>query len=198
MAPAGDAGSSAAHLAPYVRALIEAARREGLSYLELRGSPQKYRDSREGQLDFLRRLKETAEAYDDLELRFIVIADRRQPEAAAAAVDLAITAREALDGFVVAFDLTGDEKQDDVRALKKLAERFQPAFEGCLPVTVHAGVGSPAEKIWEAAYLLHADRVGHGLTLAQNPQLLQRFRDRDICLELCPTSNFSRRMNGKS
>ena len=36
---------------------------------------------------------------------------------------------------------------------------------------------------------LHADRIGHGLTLNDNDLLAQRFRDRNICLELCPSSN---------
>ena len=66
---------------------------------------------------------------------------------------------------------------------------FTPAFEYCLPITIHAGEGEPAESIWQAAYHLHADRIGHGLTLNDNNNLAQRFRDRNICLELCPSSN---------
>ena len=52
-----------------------------------------------------------------------------------------------------------------------------------------AGEGESPENIWQAAYHLHADRIGHGLTLTANPQLAARFRDRGICLELCPSSN---------
>ncbi len=58
-----------------------------------------------------------------------------------------------------------------------------------LPITIHAGEGEPAESIWQAAYHLHADRIGHGLSLNDNNNLVQRFRDRTICLELCPSSN---------
>lgn len=58
-----------------------------------------------------------------------------------------------------------------------------------MPVTIHAGEGERAENIWQAAYHLHADRIGHGLTLVDRPDLAQRFRDRGIALELCPSSN---------
>lgn len=70
-----------------------------------------------------------------------------------------------------------------------MAPDFLSAFANCLPITIHAGEGESAENIWQAAYHLHADRIGHGLTLAQHPQLAARFRDRGIALELCPTSN---------
>ena len=56
-------------------------------------------------------------------------------------------------------------------------------------ITIHAGEGEQAESIWQAAYLLHADRIGHGLTLNDNQELAERFRNRGVCLELCPTSN---------
>ncbi|MBF0246321.1 MAG: adenosine deaminase, partial [Planctomycetes bacterium] len=62
-------------------------------------------------------------------------------------------------------------------------------FEACLPITIHAGEGEGPEKIWAAAYHLHADRIGHGLSLASHKTLAARFRDRGICVELCPTSN---------
>ena len=178
-----------AALEPYARELIEAALEEGLEYLELRGSPQKYRDDSESQLEFLRQLQTVADSYDDFELRFIVIADRRQETATTAAVELAVAGRERLGGFIVALDLAGDEMQDGTDAPERIATLFRPAFESCLPITVHAGEGTPPQKIWDAAYLLHADRVGHGLTLAEDSRLLQRFRDRGICVELCPTSN---------
>lgn len=58
-----------------------------------------------------------------------------------------------------------------------------------MPITIHAGEGEPAENIWASVYNLHAERVGHGLTLHQRPDLAARMRDRGIAVELCPTSN---------
>jgi len=174
---------------PYVRELLKAAKAEGLRYLELRGSPQKYRDTLSEQIHFLQQIHSVAKENDEITLGFIIIADRRSTETLPAVVRLAIEAREKLDGFVVGLDLAGDEKQDAADAPRQIAQIFEPAFQECLPITIHAGEGTAADKIWEAAYLLHADRIGHGLTLADHHKLLQRFRDRGICIEMCPTSN---------
>jgi adenosine deaminase len=101
-------------------------------------------------------------------------------------VQLALDARKRLGSFVVGLDLAGDEQRGDPQ---ELAPAFREAFAACLRVTIHAGEGEPAAHIWKSAYHLHADRIGHGLTLADAPDLAARFRDRRICLELCPTSN---------
>lgn len=178
-----------AALAPYVEALLDGAGREGLRYLELRGSPQKYRRTLAERLDFLGQIQAIAQSHRRIKLRFVVIADRRAPERLAEVVELAVEARERLDGFVVGLDLAGDEMIDSTDAPEQIARHFEPAFQACLPITIHAGEGTSADKIWEAAYRLHADRIGHGLTLRDRPELLDRFRDKDICIELCPTSN---------
>ncbi len=182
-----------AALEPYITALLDSAREEGLWYLELRGSPQKYRHGIPAQIEFLRQIQNLAAPYatrqPPLVLRFIIIVDRRDAEMARETVNMAVQAREQLGDFIAGLDIAGDESADSEGAARKLAGKLEPAFRECLPVTIHAGEGELAEKIWQAAYLLHADRVGHGLTLREHDNLMQRFRDRGICLELCPTSN---------
>jgi adenosine deaminase len=98
----------------------------------------------------------------------------------------AVRAHEELEGFVLGLDLAGDEgtgRPDEWASL------FGPAFRECPFVTIHTGEVEPADNIWQAAYELHADRIGHGLALHANPRLMSCFRERGICLELCPTSN---------
>lgn len=181
--------SHPAALAPYARAIVRQAAAEGLAYLELRGSPQKYGDGGAFLDAFhavlmaaLNELPDTARP----RIRFIVIVDRRQPKRIGEAVALALQARERLPDFVAGLDLAGDESQAWPTGI---ADAFLPAFEACLPLTIHAGEGEAASAIWQAAYHLHADRIGHGLSLGDHPGLAARFRDRGICLELCPTSN---------
>ena len=89
-------------------------------------------------------------------------------------------------GFVVGFDVAGEEDWSNLSDLERV---FRPAFEACVPVTIHAGEGATVKGIWNAAYRLHADRIGHGLTLPDDPALMARFRDRGIAVEMCPTSN---------
>lgn len=176
-----------AAIEPYARAIVAMARAQGLRYLELRGSPQKYLGGHAG--DALQQLHTALQReiqQDALLCRFIIILDRRQPAQAADIVRLAVRLHEQMPEFMVGLDLAGAEGTTQP---EQLAQAFEPAFRACLPVTIHAGEGEPAANIWEAAYRLHADRIGHGLTLADNPQLLQRFRDRGVCIELCPSSN---------
>lgn len=157
--------------------------RDGLSYLEVRCSPAKYHP------DFLPILHE-ALSHDagssGPEIQVVLIADRRRRETLEKTVALALKHRRVLGRFIAGIDLAGDESEGDPA---ELAPLFHEAFAVCLPVTIHAGEGQPAENIWKSAYHLHADRIGHGLTLASDPELARRFRDRRICLELCPTSN---------
>lgn len=185
-----------AALEPYARAIVERARRDGVLYLELRGSPHKYRA--EGGVAFvadleeaLRRAGAQTSAFDPgrpgPRVGFIWILDRRHPEHWTTLVSSAVDAAARLPSFMLGLDVAGDEAVPTSPAA--LAAAFEPAFRACLRITIHAGEGESAENIWDAAYHLHADRIGHGLTLPAHPQLMQRFRDRGILVELCPTSN---------
>jgi adenosine deaminase len=165
------------------RAVRARCRLDGLTYLELRCSPKNYHD---GFLAELHQALAHEHRTGDALIRIIVIADRRKGKLITEVVSLALNARQQLGDFVVGIDLAGDEKEGDPQVLAPL---FHQAFEACLRVTIHAGEGEAAANIWKSAYHLHADRIGHGLTLADAPDLAARFRDRRICLELCPTSN---------
>lgn len=178
-----------AALQPCARAIVAWAGANGLWLLELRGSPHKYRptDPLGWLADFQAAMKSAVrEAGSALRWGFIVIADRRQRDRIAAVVDLACDARERLGAVVLGCDLAGDE---GTARPEELAPAFERAFDSCLPLTIHAGEGEAADRIWQAAYRLHADRIGHGLTLLARPELLEKFRERRIALELCPTSN---------
>lgn len=176
--------SHPAALSPYADAVRAYAERENLRYLELRGSPHKY-DSLDP-LAWLARLRSVLPDDAQCRYRFIWIADRRQPERMADIAAWAVQAQESLADFFVGIDLAGDEGTSQA---EQLARDFEPALRACIPITIHAGEGESAENIWHAAYALNADRIGHGLTLADDTRLLARFRNWGICLELCPSSN---------
>ncbi len=178
-----------AAIEPYARALVDQVCGEGLSYVELRGSPQKYRGHCGA--GFLVDLQAAIQRACDTVIAppvfgFIWILDRRQRAEMAAIIEQAVAAHAQLGEFLIGLDLAGDE---GTHRPEELAPFFVGAFRACLRITIHAGEGESAENIWEAAYHLHADRIGHGLSLLDNPRLCERFRDRGICIELCPTSN---------
>ncbi len=53
----------------------------------------------------------------------------------------------------------------------------------------HAGEVAGTESIWGALRVLHADRIGHGVRCLEDPDLVTELRERQIPLEVCPTSN---------
>jgi len=70
---------------------------------------------------------------------------------------------------------------------------FVPAYRlavaGGLRRTGHQGENSPAAAIGLVAVGLGAERVDHGLSLVEDPELVRFFADRRIPLTMCPTSN---------
>ncbi len=72
-------------------------------------------------------------------------------------------------------------------------EPFAHAFtiakaEGLLSVP-HAGETMGASSVWGAVRNLQADRIGHGVRASEDPELLTYLRERQIPLEINPTSN---------
>ena len=71
--------------------------------------------------------------------------------------------------------------------------QFQPHFDAAraagLRSVPHAGESTGPETVWDAVRLLGAERIGHGIAAAQDPQLLAHLAAEGIALEVCPTSN---------
>lgn len=87
---------------------------------------------------------------------------------------------------VLGMDLAGIERGN---LPEEIVEQFRESFKRCLMMTVHAGEDESVESVWQAVYSLHALRVGHGLRLDDHPDLKRLFKDRQLCVELCPKSN---------
>lgn len=93
---------------------------------------------------------------------------------------------------VVAFDLAGGEAGNPAR---EHAAAFAFARQHDIAVTVHAGEGDGAHSIREAVHLCGADRIGHGTRLLEDASLEAYVVDRQIPLEVCPTSNVQTRVS---
>ena len=96
------------------------------------------------------------------------------------------------------------EKKDDILAMD-LADNelavgpapFVPLFEQAksegFAVTIHAGEAEgpqAARNIRDSIEMLHADRIGHGVRILEDPAVLDFVREQGTVLELCPTSNW--------
>jgi aminodeoxyfutalosine deaminase len=75
--------------------------------------------------------------------------------------------------------------------------QFQPHFDAAraagLRSLPHAGETTGPETVWDAIRLLGAERIGHGTTAAQDPELLAHLAETGIPLEVCPSSNIATR-----
>ncbi|HMN68907.1 MAG TPA: adenosine deaminase [Bdellovibrionales bacterium] len=94
---------------------------------------------------------------------------------------------EHKDSFV-GLDLADNEEGFDS---KPFAPLFHQAKAG-LGITVHSGESShPKAPKWvmDAVDVLGAERIGHGLQIIHDPEVMTKIRDQGVVLELCPTSN---------
>ena len=87
---------------------------------------------------------------------------------------------------VVAFDLAGGEAGNPP---KGHLHAFYHARNHLLNLTLHAGENYGPESIRQAIFYCGAHRIGHGISLREDPELMQYFADHRIPLEMCPTCN---------
>lgn len=90
------------------------------------------------------------------------------------------------DRGIVGMDLAGDEVNYPAH---RLAPVFRRARQEGLGVTIHAGEVGGAANVWDAIRLFHARRIGHGIHALENSEVVWLLLERDIALEVCPTSN---------
>ena len=103
----------------------------------------------------------------------------------AAAQDVFELAAKFRHRNVVAVGIGGDEQ-------KAPPELFRDAYTYAaikgLRLTAHAGESAGPESVW-GALNLGAERIGHGLTAHQDPELIEELATRQIPVEICLTSN---------
>ncbi len=103
----------------------------------------------------------------------------------AADVTLDTALRLRPDGLV-AFGLGGPEIGVP---RPQFAPHFEQAIAAGLRSVPHAGESTGPETIWDSINHLGAERIGHGISAAQDPALMAHLAEHDITLEVCPTSN---------
>ena len=94
---------------------------------------------------------------------------------------------------VVGIDLAGSESgaSDLKERSGEYADLFARAREHGLGITLHVGESpdSPASDVIEMIEIAGPHRIGHGIQAAFSEEALRLLREKDICLEICPTSN---------
>ncbi|MFP4687866.1 MAG: adenosine deaminase, partial [bacterium] len=104
---------------------------------------------------------------------------------AESSMELAKLAVEYKSRGIAGVDFAGDESQYGAHAHK---EAFDLVRKNGIPITIHAGEAGSVDNIREAIKL-GAARIGHGVRLIDDEQLMQEVIEKEIPLELCLTSN---------
>ncbi len=89
------------------------------------------------------------------------------------------------DRNVVGIGIGGDEQKAPPELFRSV---YGYAELNGLRLTAHAGETGSPESIW-GALNLHSERIGHGLSAAQDPDLIEELAYRQIPVEICLTSN---------
>lgn len=94
--------------------------------------------------------------------------------------------RDALVGFDLADDEVGWPSH-------LFTEVLAPVHELGLGLTVHSGEACGPSYVWDTLRALRPARLGHGVAVAADPELVAAVRDADVAIEVCPTSNLRTR-----
>lgn len=174
-----------------VREVGEDAAAQNIRYLELHFNPET--NVRKRGLDFHEMLagmnRGRAEARErwGVEMRWIADGVRdseTSPYSVTRTVDW-ITELSPSDG-VVALGLGGNEVGHPPAPF---AADFARARAAGLRTVAHAGETTGHATVCDSLDLLGVERIGHGVSAAANPALVQRLARDRVPLELCPTSN---------
>ena len=168
-------------------AVVDAAA-DNVKYLELRFNPASLAHTQSFQLpevaEWVIEAVNQAKADTGIEVRLLCTAVRHDSyDLARQVIEVAIAYR---DYGISGVDLAGDEVHFSAAPFAPL---FKRATDQGLGITIHAGEAGGAANVREAIEVLHAQRIGHGIRTIEDSNVVQLVRQRNVVLEVCPTSN---------
>lgn len=164
------------------RACIEEAIRDGISILEpsIDCHELSLYDDYQEFFDFLLKLK--SEYKDKIDFRPEVgIAKSSSMESVEKYLLPAIES-----GIYKSIDLYGQESIDNFEVF---SEVYRYAKDKGMKLKAHAGEFTSSENVYKAITILDLDEVQHGIRAVDDKKVLSLIKDRDIRLNICPSSN---------
>ena len=170
-----------------VREAAEDDRRDGGRWLEIQVDPSGYAAAFGGITAFTDLVLDAvadASATVGIEVAVVIAANRtRHPLDART---LARLAAQYAGRGVVGFGLSNDERRGRTA---EFAPAFQIAERAGLMLAPHGGELLGPDSVRTCVRDLHADRLGHGVRVVEDPALLEEVVERGVSLEVCPVSN---------
>ena len=166
---------------------LKKAAEQGILYSEVEWTPNtlalngiSYRDQVDGLISGIR------EGEKEYGVTLRLIPDVIPGEGVDAAMVLLDEIEEHSREEVIGFGIGGPEIDyilEDFRGVYRRASSLG------LSTTAHAGETAGPEAVWEAILNLKADRIGHGVHSIRDERLLDTLQEKQIPLDVCPTSN---------
>ena len=170
--------------------LVEDFQADGVIYAEVRFAPQLHTKrglSLQQVVNAVHAgLEEGKQRYGVLTSLILCCIRQQDPAVSFEITKLAADNQDKVCGIDLAGDEFGFSGNPHVNAFI-LAERAG------LRRTVHAGEAAGSDRIQEAIDVLHAERIGHGVRVVENPRLMSLLKDKAVALEVCPQSNVQTR-----
>jgi len=167
--------------------LAEDAAKENVRYIEVRYAPILHQQQGLTLTSIVQAVVEgLKKAQKKYGIRFgVIICGIRHisPEMSNKLADLTVAFKNK---GVVGFDLAGAEENFPA---KKFKEAFGRVLANNINCTLHAGEAYGPESIHQAIHLCGAHRIGHGVRLVEDGDLMNYINDHRIPLECCPSSN---------
>lgn len=88
---------------------------------------------------------------------------------------------------LVGIDLADLETEESFSDYKESVLKAQGEGMG---VTIHSGEDSSAEHVRRSLEVFNAQRIGHGIQIIHDESVMKLVKERDVALEVCPTSNW--------
>ena len=172
-------------LSEAVRLVAENVKLQGVIYAEIRFAPQLHTERGMTQEDAIRAaldgIKKT-----DLKVNLILCLMRGEGNEALNEETLRLAKKYLVaDGGVTAIDIAGAEA---LYPTEDYREIFAAAKEAGIPFTIHAGEADGAESV-RLAIEFGATRIGHGVRIYEDPEVMKLVKEKGVTLEMCPTSN---------
>ncbi|NPV85432.1 MAG: adenosine deaminase [Anaerolineae bacterium] len=169
--------------------VISDACADGIRYMELMFTPvalSRVRGFGLGEvMDWVIDSVDQANASLDTRVQLIVSVNRH--ESPALAEEVARLAVERIPRGIVALNLAGNEADFPADAFINI---FRAARQDGLAVTIHAGEWAGAANVRQAIEELQAERIGHGIRVLEDADVVALARERGIAFEVCITSNY--------
>lgn len=167
--------------------IMEDAAKENVKYIEIRFAPQLH--TKRG-MDYETIINSVSngikKAEKTYQIKGNIILSHLRHSSEEEFIKLIEEGAQFLNDKVVAVDLCGSEEEG---FCKNFYNAIKHAKSLGYKITIHAGETGFESNIVEAIEILGSDRIGHGIAMMNNSEVMNLVKEKNIFVECCPTSN---------